>query len=200
MDTSIRDFHLADLPHVYDICRLTGNSGKDSTGLYSDNYILGQYYAAPYPIRDPRCCFILARGELPVGYVLGTRDTAGFTKWALSSWLPALRARYPLSSQPGLSPEEIGIRKTIHADPPLPEFIDSYPAHLHIDILPEGQGSGWGKKLMDSFMDRLIQLECPGVHLGVSKKNERAIGFYSRYGMTRLWEDEGTVVYAMKLR
>jgi ribosomal protein S18 acetylase RimI-like enzyme len=200
MEFSIRDYHHADFPYLFDICRLTGDSGGDATNLFSDPFILGQVFAAPYVVYEPRCCLVLAKGGIPIGYVLGARDTRGFARWMERYWLPALRARYPLGEGAGFSPAERRLRAAI-SEPPHGDFLsDEHPAHLHIDILPEGQGSGWGRRLMDAFMERLAVLDCRGVQLGVAASNERALRFYAAYGLERLHEDADTVIFGKRLR
>lgn len=40
----------------------------------------------------------------------------------------------------------------------LPDFLyQAYPAHLHIDIKPRGQGQGNGKRLMDALLAELTR-------------------------------------------
>ena len=46
----------------------------------------------------------------------------------------------------------------------------SYPAHLHIDILPEGQGQGMGRKLIEIFCNKLIEMKVQALHLEVGKE------------------------------
>ena len=33
-------------------------------------------------------------------------------------------------------------------------YSQGYPAHLHIDLLPELQGQGWGRRLIDTLVGR----------------------------------------------
>ena len=64
------------------------------------------------------------------------------------------------------------------------EEFENYPAHLHIDILPNAQRRGYGKKLINAFLKELIYQKVKGVHLIVSKKNINAINFYQKVGFT----------------
>lgn len=63
---------------------------------------------------------------------------------------------------------------------------DTYPAHLHIDILEPYTGGGNGRKLMDTLLDRLRSDGVAGVSFGVAASNARAIGFYEHMGFKRL--------------
>jgi ribosomal protein S18 acetylase RimI-like enzyme len=74
-----------------------------------------------------------------------------------------------------------------------------YPAHLHIDLLPQVQGQGWGLAMMQTFLDKLRELQVKGVHLGVSKRNPRAIRFYEKAGFERIQEFPGGFTYGLSL-
>jgi ribosomal protein S18 acetylase RimI-like enzyme len=75
--------------------------------------------------------------------------------------------------------------------------LSAYPAHLHIDILPEGQGQGWGRKLIETLTGRMRELGVSAVHLGVAPTNHRAIAFYEAVGFHRV--PFGGVVFGMVL-
>ncbi len=180
MAFAIRPFHPSDMPALYRICLLTGDSGGDASSMYRDGELLGHFYAAPYAVLEPDLCFILTRDGTPCGYVLGTRDSAAFEDATGARWLPVLRQRYPLPAADDTTPDAAVIRR-IHDGRTDPKLID-YPAHLHIDLLPEAQGHGNGRALMETFLNRLREIGVPGVHLGVSATNTRAVGFYERMG------------------
>ena len=69
-----------------------------------------------------------------------------------------------------------------------PEFIGEHPSHLHIDLLPRAQGRGVGTAMMTTLLNALRALDSPGVHLGVSPSNERAVAFYKHLKFTTLAE------------
>lgn len=68
----------------------------------------------------------------------------------------------------------------LHEDQP--DFLKEYPAHLHIDILPEYQRQGLGRKLMEALWAKLKDDGIPGVHLIMWSKNYEAKKFYLRIG------------------
>ena len=90
------------------------------------------------------------------------------------------------------------IRGIHHGYRPEPALQD-YPAHLHIDLLPHAQGQGWGRRMIETFLERLRTLGVPAVHLGVGRRNTRAIHFYERVGFQRVFEGDGWIGYGMKL-
>ncbi len=196
MSFAIRPYHPSDLYMLYRICLLTGDAGNDASATYRDPELLGHLYSAPYGVLEPELAFVLTRDEAPVGYVLGARDTAAFAERCEREWFPLLRKRYPLPGDADQSPDAGRIRQIQRGHYASPALC-AYPAHLHIDILPEGQGQGWGRKLIETLTSRMRELDVSAVHLGVAPTNHRAIAFYEAVGFHRVPVDG--VVFGMVL-
>jgi ribosomal protein S18 acetylase RimI-like enzyme len=177
----IRPFQSTDSDALYRICLLTGWRGGDATGHYSDPLLLGHFYAAPYVSHDPGLCLIVTLDGEPVGYILGTADSAAFRLWSELHWFPSLRERYAMRDHADASAEAALIR-SLHAGYQPPHYSREYPAHLHIDLLPGVQGRGLGAQLMSRFFDLLRERGCPSVHLVVNAANARAVAFYEKVG------------------
>ncbi len=196
---TIRPYHPADITALFDICLKTGNSGRDATSHFRDKEILGLYYAAPYVAYQPSLCFILSREDTrPVGYILGTSDTARFSEWAEERWFPLLRQRY-VTLPENFTDRDRHIAELIRRGYPVKEALKDYPAHLHIDILPEGQGGGMGRRLMETFIRALKENGVPALHLEVGKANPRAIDFYRHLGFHTIVENEKSLALGMRL-
>lgn len=192
----IRRGHLTDLPYLYDICLRTGYRGGDATALFGDPYLLGQLFAAPYLVRDPHWCWTAVHDGRPVGYLVATSDTAGFAAWAQTEWVPSLRTLYPPRDQ--VSDYEAKARGRLDEVVEVLPLAADYPAHLHIDFLPEAQGHGLGTRLMQTFFDQARAEGIPGVHLGVNRQNERALAFYRKLGFATLEDEPWGCVFGMK--
>lgn len=195
---TIRPFHLSDLGALYDICLRTGNSGKDARELYTDKEILGHFFAAPYVAFEPELCFILDNHTRPLGYILGTSDSRKYRQWTEQYWFPLLRQRYARESE-DFTPKDRYLRELILRGYVLREELRDYPAHLHIDILPEGQGRGMGRKLMEAFMTALRKKNIPALHLEVGLSNSGAIAFYRRMGFSTIAEYQKSLALGIKL-
>ena len=199
MQFKIRPYHCSDLTSIYRICLLTGNSGNDATDLFRESDLLGHFYAAPYVIFEPEICFVVTNDNNPCGYMIGTKDSNKFYQKCESEWFPTLRERYPLMDEKDNSWDARIIRRIHEGHIVKPELIN-YPAHLHIDLLPETQGQGIGRKIMDTFINKLKELDVPALHLEVGKSNLGAIKFYGKLGFTQIHEYEHSIAFGMKLK
>jgi ribosomal protein S18 acetylase RimI-like enzyme len=198
MEFAIRPYHPSDLPAVYRICLLTGDSGSDASASFTDPDLLGHYYAAPYCVLEPDIAFILTVDGAPSGYVLGTRDSARFYQRCEEEWFPVLREHYPLPPEADQSYQASMIRAIHYGHRHNPDLQASYPAHLHIDLLPQAVAQGNGRRMMQTFLDRLRAVGVPGVHLGVGGQNTRAIAFYQRMGFQALQTHEWGIIFGMQ--
>ena len=198
MQFQIRKYHITDLSSLYKICLLTANNGGDSTSFLDDPDLVGHLFAAPYAIFEPNLCFILLKDSIPTGYILGTRDSIQFQKECEKKWFPELRKRYPIPNDKDGSIQAKFI-KHLHQDQKVLDGLDNYPAHLHIDILPIAQGKGYGRKLIEIFLNQLKTLNVKGVHLIVSKNNKNAVGFYQQVGFQELKNLEKDIVFGKVL-
>ncbi len=199
MSLVIRPYKKSDLPALYEICLKTGDSGKDATNLYKDSLLIGHFYAAPYAVFHPELTFILAENDKPIGYIIGTNDSQSFYQITEKEWFPPLRGKYPLPKESDSSLDARIIRLIHKGHVPKPELL-SYPAHLHIDILPEGQGKGMGRKLIETFRNKLVELKVPALHLEVGKRNTNAIQFYEKTGFKVINEYEYSIAFGIKLQ
>ncbi len=175
---------------LYDICLRTGADG--------DPLLLGEVYLGAYLDLAPELAFVLTNDDdVPVGYVLGAADTAAFEERSEASWWPALQEQYPLGTFPEGSSDARLVNMMHNPSRMDQSVIAGYPAHLHVDLLPAGQGGGNGRRLMEKLFDALREQGVEGIHLGVSLENTQAIGFYQHLGFTQL-SDDG-VFWGLKL-
>ncbi len=180
----LRPARRADLPGLYQVCLKTGDSGKDGTALHDDPTLLGKYFVGPYVVLEPDLAFTLEGPSGAAGYLLGALDTAGFNRRCESEWLTPLRHTV---HNPGNDitrwRDSDWVRRLIH----VPDFIFSpalhpYPAHAHIDLLPEARDHGFGRRMMTFLMARLAARGAKGLHLSVAPSNAGGQAFYQKLG------------------
>lgn len=195
---TLRQSHGSDLPYLYEICHRTGFSGRDASEAVADRNILGHYFAAPYVVKDPAWCWVVTDQEGIGGYLVTTPDSLAFSSWMNDFWLPGVRDHYQPPLTPALSSFEDWLRQTIARPTKVPDFVDHYPAHLHIDLLPRCQGHGWGGRLLSAFVTQLHLAGVPGFHLGVSVENTSAQAFYAKQGFELIRRDPGVIYLGVR--
>jgi ribosomal protein S18 acetylase RimI-like enzyme len=193
----IRGYRPTDLDAVYDICVRTAEGGDGAVGVYQTDRVLGDIFAAPYVTKEPEHAHVLDDGNgTAVGYILGTADTAGFVRWYRDTWIPATADRMPAPANPPRTPTDEMLGLHHWPERMLVRELADYPAHLHIDLLPEWQGKGWGRGLMTAFLAGMTEAGVPRVHLGMLTTNTSARAFYDRLGFHEIAvADAGPVTY-----
>lgn len=195
----IRQCTMADLPYLYEICYLTGNNGNTVEGICPDKFKIGHYFAAPYLYFDREMCFVLTEKNIPKGYIVGTHNTEKYTEWLNREWLPDLRNLYDFKENEDTHDLEAFLNSVIKDDTFIDERLEPFEAHLHIDLLPELQGKGMGRTLINTFFDQCRKRGSKKVHLGVSKENPRAVAFYKKMGMYEIYDVEGAYMMGFDL-
>ncbi|AXI76935.1 GNAT family N-acetyltransferase [Peterkaempfera bronchialis] len=192
----IRGYLPTDRASVYEVCRRTAAAGADATGHYRDPDLMGDIFAGPYLQLEPELAFVLDDGTQAVGYVLGTSDTARFAAAFRRAWLPRVAHRHPAPDGRPSGPDE-EMAALLH----LPERmvvpgLEEYPAHLHIDLLPAYQRSGYGRALLLTFLGAARRSGARQVHLGMLTENTAARSFYDRLGFHEIAvPDAGPLTY-----
>jgi ribosomal protein S18 acetylase RimI-like enzyme len=198
----IRGFREADLDALYRICLETGDAGDDATALYRDPNILGHIYAGPYGRYEPSLAFVAEDDSGVAGYCLGALDSRAFARRLEQEWWPRLRDQYPdpdPARQADWTPDEWAACQIHHPRHLDPDLLSDYPSHLHIDLLPRLQGGGYGRLLMAAELEALRNFRSPGLQLHVSRRNQRAIGFYRHLGFAELRTDAVMHTFGMRL-
>lgn len=196
----IRPYRPSDREAVYEICVRTADAGGDARGQYSSDDLLPDLFAGPYVHLEPELALVLAtgaeQGGRAVGYILGTADTETFVRRYREIWIPLLADRYPPPGTAGTaegepsggprSPEQELIDGHHRPEARLRPELAGYPAHLHIDILPEYQGGGHGRALMRAWLAAAARAGAQRVFLEMDPANTGARAFYDRLGFQPL--------------
>ena len=185
-DFSIRSYNPADTSAVYKICLKTGNAGQDATDLFFDPLVLGHIYVGPYMEFEPQSVFILEDDQGICGYIMGVLESRTYYQWMHNEWLPKILVDYKKPTGDPDTWDETEKTTNLLFQPESQRLFPDFPAHLHIDLLSRAQGRGQGKLMMDRFIDHLKFNKIPGVHLELSRNNDRAFRFYCKYGMQEL--------------
>lgn len=183
----IRPYQPADLPALRRICLLTGRAGGDASGQYSSDDLLPDVFLEPYVTLAPETAWVVDLGSGPVGYLVAALDTETFISAWSARWAPEFARRHPV-----VAPGEEWLHEW------MPSVVPGHPAHLHIDLLPEAQGGGWGRRLMGTLGEAAVAAGVPGIHLAMDAGNHSARAFYDRLGFDELGTDGDAVVLGIE--
>jgi ribosomal protein S18 acetylase RimI-like enzyme len=198
MPFTIRPVVPPDTPAVSRICLLTGDAGQSAEPLHRHGELPGLAWALPYILLPSKTAhtwgFVLVDDAAPdddhttnviKGYILGTSDTRAYQAATEAEWLPPLRIRFPLENdgdeRTKADQEYIDL---LHRgpSPALEACLAVGPAHMHINLLPEVQRHGWGRKMIGYAVDHLRGQQIGAVWLGMDERNVAAKEFYEKVG------------------
>ena len=197
--TRIRPLQPGDEPALADICLRTADVGADATGILDDDDLWAEVFVLPYAVRHPDLAFVVETDDGRVaGYIVSAPDTDDFEEWFRDKWWPQFAHRWPRpdeerTRQDGTLLYAYGRR------PGREPYAQGYPAHLHIDLLPELQGQGWGRRLIDTLIGALRGRGVTGLHIVASSDNTGAIAFYPHVGFEPLPSHEGVQAFGRAL-
>lgn len=202
--TLIRPYRPSDLDALIEVTVRTGNAGGDASGLHGDDELLAYVYMAPYVALAPEWAWVAEKDGRPVGFLVAVPEAAEFDIWWLREWAPVMDEKFPAEEravwpEPGQQLfEAVQAGRAPSVGTNLPELgeelsgdsqqQDIYPAELHINLLPEAQGLGAGRRLMETLFEKLRDEGAPGITLGVDPNNEQAVGFYKHLGFNTVRE------------
>lgn len=196
-EIEIRPATLDDLTDLYFVALKTGNSGSDATSQFRNDQMLGEVFVGPYVTHASETSNLLSESGKTVGYGLCVLDTEHFQNLSKKYWWPQLQIKYAELKQ--FSEDEWLVREIFFPTPSPSEVLKDFPSHGHIDLLPQVQGKGWGRKMMVQMENQLKNLGSPGFHLRVSAYNERGLKFYAALGYTELLRRGDEVVVGKRL-
>jgi ribosomal protein S18 acetylase RimI-like enzyme len=197
----------------------TGFYGEDLTGreLFEDRRLFFLMSAFYYTRYEPEHCFIAVDPDIDrsLGYIMGTPDTRRQLRRFRARMLLRIgwrivfvtAVRYPKTFRNLL---RLGaLREKAVFEMPRTALLSGFPAHLHVNLLPEYQGRGAGTRLMEHFEKDMRQLGVSGIHLRTSNQNRKALSFYEKLGYAvieerkvlshPLFEDFRLVTFGKKL-
>ena len=181
---SIRKYEKKDFDNVRFVClnsegtSITGNLGEFILHTFCDYYLE----------KEPENCFVLDDDGKAVGYIICTENYDRYKEIFDREYLP-------LNKPLGEENYKWACESTVLQN----KYKEDYPAHMHIDILPEYQRQGWGGRLLTMLFDHLRTKGIKGVMLTAGTSNVNAGKFYSKYGFKLLEILDTDVAFGVQL-
>ena len=182
----IRHAEDKDLKDIEYVCRMT--AGPESRRNEEIGRKIALTYSTYYARAEQATSFVLDDNGKAVGYILCAPD---YSEYAKDYRRHEVKKLWKISKQQSITAYFLPFGY-------LP-YKKQYPAHLHIDLLDEYQGKGYGTELMKALLEKLKSMGVPGVMLIVDKNNTGAQRFYTRAGFTRKASVFGGVVMVKTL-
>ena len=196
----LRPYRASDLDALYEICLVTGDSGKDASPLHNDRKVIGHLYSAPYGVIEPEQVFVAEDDEGVAGYVVGTHDTDAFAAKLEQQWWPALRQYYggvPAAELTDADRQRIEAIRQPHINPA--DIVARYPAHIHMNLLPRLRGQRVGSRLLQLWIAQAREAGVSGIHLGANAGNAGGIAFWQAGGFVPVRTIGRTAWFGMAL-
>ncbi len=182
----IRPYQPADKEDVHFIC--LNSEGPCTDTLEEQKFILATF--CDYYIEcEPQNCFVAVNNnDRPIGYVISAVNFDAFA------------ARfYPEYPQRILQNKRL-YASAMHSADLEQKYKNKFPAHLHINILPEYQRKGIGSALLDHLTSHFRSRGVSGVMLSASEQNFNGQSFYRKYGFTELEKANGDISFGLRLQ
>ncbi len=183
---SIRKYEAKDYEGVRFAC--LNSEGPDEVPSHDTGIFILDTFCNYYIENEPENCFVLDDDGKAVGYIICAENFDKFKETYDREYLPRSKKF-----------DEKNYEWAFNAYNYQEKFKDEYPAHLHIDILPEYQRLGMGGKLVSALCEHLSSKGVKGVCLTCGPKNEKAVNFYKKRGFTLLSIDSEDACFGMKL-
>lgn len=163
----IRRYQPKDRENCRDICHKTATA----PAYVKSKELVCLLYCDYYLDNEPQNIFILADDmDNAIGYILSAEDDKQYHKGVKPYLKKAKKISFAEGNMPVL--EKIMTHRVAK----------KYPAHLHIDILPEGQRKGYGSQLISALESHLKNKGVKGLRLNVGGDNYGAHKFYEANG------------------
>lgn len=187
-EVKIRTFTEQDRKELRDLFSRAGE-GAPSASLWGHEESEAAVYLTPYMDLEPDSLFVADVDGALTGYLAGCLDSTQFP--SESKRLDQAIRKYRLIFRP--KPAAFFVRGildvaicAIRREPTAGDFEDPrWPAHLHINVIPEVRGIGVGAALMNQWFDRLRDTGSRGCHLQTLVENARAVNFFARMGFAK---------------
>lgn len=138
---------------------------------------------------EGRNCFVAVdENDRAIAYVICAENYDTFYKQFNKEYLPRIKKT-----------DFIHRRAAKYSTRLQKKYKEEYPAHLHIDVLPEYQRMGLGHQLVDALCAHLKSKGIRGIMLTASASNKKGVPFYNKYGFTMLEKKAGEVAFGIKL-
>jgi ribosomal protein S18 acetylase RimI-like enzyme len=154
-----------------------------------DQDLFADLWTSFYTDSDARATSVIADGDVTMGYLTGALNEHSYRRAMPRIVLAALigaAGRGNLFSSRALAFIMINGRLLWEGSSHRADLRADYPAHFHINLESKLRGAGWGRRLVERFLEQASSAGVSGVRGAVAEANARACGFLESLGFLRL--------------
>lgn len=184
-----RPYEDGDRAAVRLICCETGHLGDPIDPYFSDREVFADFVTSYYTDIDPSWSWVLEHSGEVVGYLTGCANSRAYAAAVKKLWATVAAKAFARAVlfRPGTAPLAWRLLwDTAWERPSFGEYGPEYPAHLHINLLPQARGAGGGRLLIEVYVEALRRAGIQGVFLETSCENARAVAFFRSMGFEPL--------------
>ena len=181
----VRPYQLKDRETVLRIGADTAFFGAPIEAYMEDRNVFLEAFYTYYTDVEPEHAWVACADETVVGFLTGCVDSHFHGRRYVRFILPGLVSKV-LRGKYRFGRRSIGYLSGLlggwlrgeftHAD------LETYPAHLHINVDSNWRGHGLGQRLMEAYLQQLRKLGVKGVYLDTTSLNEAACRLYEKIG------------------
>lgn len=198
----IRPYASDDRFEVRRIAWETAFLGEPGGKFFSDQEILCDFLTLYFTDHEPESCFVAEYMDKVIGYLTGSvnerRLRRIFSTRIFSSLIIKSLTRGTFFRKKNFVFLIRCLVSSLIGEFDTPDFIEEYPAILHINLGKQFRSCGIGTKLMSAFFDYLVRLHVKGVHLTAMSK-EAGI-FFKKNGFELLYTGTRTYLWHVQKR
>jgi ribosomal protein S18 acetylase RimI-like enzyme len=187
----IRKYRPEDREAVREISWNTADKGRTIDLYFHDHEAVADVLTCYYTDQEPQSLWVAECDGVVVGYLTGCLDTRR-CDWGVA-WKIIPKAAIKAIGRGALGRAETWRLLAALAGTALlggkPKVdVDTYPAHLHVNLRQGFRGRGLGRQLIEHFRRQVLELGLGGIHLVAWGDNEAGRRFFEAMGFRLLRE------------
>lgn len=185
----VRPYQMKDRESVLRIGADAAFFGAPVEAYMEDRNIFLEAFYTYYTDLEPEYTWVACADEAVAGFLTGCVDTRArrwkYMRFILPGFIAKLlRGRYRFGKR--IFGYITGMLGGLLRDGLPHANLDTYPAHLHINVDSAWRGHGLGQQLMEAYLQQLRKLGVKGVTLDTTSLNEAACRLYEKMGFRLL--------------
>jgi len=184
----IRPYRSDDAERVRSICHRTGFMGEPVDWLWRDRDSFTAFFCDWWITNRPGSVLVAELDGRAAGYLLGCEDSREVSHEARTFVRQFLgRGCWGRPGTAGVMWRMLGDGLVDGLRGQLPDRVwdERWPAHLHVNLLPELRRQGAGRRLVTEWLESLRARGVPGCHLQTTAENSRAVSFFETMGFEK---------------